>query len=100
MSDFSISRRQVLRGAGGFTLALPLLPSLLPRAFGDTTDAGPRRFVAVCSGHGGVTVSNMFPAGATLATKVNVVPGYDAWWGPLQPAISNGTASLSPVLSA
>lgn len=44
------TRRQFLFNAGGFALALPFMPSLLPKAF---AQAGPKgkRFIAIHSGH-------------------------------------------------
>lgn len=41
-----ISRRFFLRGAGGALLAMPLLPSLLPRVAGAQAAASPKRFIA------------------------------------------------------
>jgi len=46
----SFNRRQFLRGSGGFVLALPMLSSLLPKAFAQ--QAGQKRFVGLFSGHG------------------------------------------------
>ena len=52
-----MNRRQFLRGAGGFALAVPLLPSLLPReARASDGIAGPKRFISLSSHHGGVWV--------------------------------------------
>ena len=51
MTYRKLSRRQVLRGAGGAALAIPLLPSLLPRAI-RAQSMSPRRFVFVGSGYG------------------------------------------------
>lgn len=58
----SFSRRQVLAGAAGFTLALPTLPSLLPRAARATDPDGPRRFVAFASGNGGYGILQLSSA--------------------------------------
>lgn len=94
------SRRQVLRGAAGFTLALPLLPSLLPRSV-EAGGAGParRRFVALCTEHGGVWGANMFPADAAL-TDSQGYAGHTIRRGDLSAAVEGGQASLSPVLRA
>lgn len=45
------SRRMFLKGAGGISVAIPLLPSLVEKAYGQTTPVRPR-FVAVRSWYG------------------------------------------------
>lgn len=61
------SRRFFLRGLGGFTLALPFLPSLAPaRADGrDMTPSVPPRFVAMTTNHGAIFQDNQVPTPAT-----------------------------------
>jgi hypothetical protein len=44
-SDFGVSRRLFLRGAGGALLALPFLQSLLPKAAGAQAMSAPKRFI-------------------------------------------------------
>ena len=44
-----ISRRMMLRGAGGFTLSIPFLSSLLPRGVKAAPDGITRRFIAIKS---------------------------------------------------
>ena len=44
-----IPRRFFLRGIGGTVLALPFLPSLLPRSAGAQLDGAPKRFIVVKS---------------------------------------------------
>ena len=56
----AISRRHFLQGLGGFTLALPFLPSLMPKAHG-AYFSGPKYFVAIGSAHGAVSPENMYP---------------------------------------
>ena len=59
------TRRQVLHGLGGFTLALPFLPSLLkPSEARAATPAPVKRFVAFATQHGGIWASKMYPADA------------------------------------
>ncbi len=102
MSRFKPSRRQVLRGAAGFTLALPLLPSLLPRqagAGGGPLGARPRRFVALCTEHGGVWGANMFPDDSTLVETTQYA-GHTIRRGDLSASPTSEVAQLSPVLSA
>lgn len=95
-----LTRRQVLRGMGGFTVALPFLPSLLSsdeaRAAGT---AAPRRFIALRSEHGGVLGSNMYPSNATLTEAQNYA-GYQVRRGALAASQSGSTSALSPVLTA
>lgn len=98
MKTMVVPRRQVLRGAGGFTLALPLLPSLLSRAYGDPVVAQPRRFIAITTNHGGVKRESMFPPESTLTNTREIVPGHTARWGRLARRIEGGDAVLSPVL--
>ena len=96
----SISRRQVLRGAAGFALALPLLPSLLPRS-ATAGGAGPgrRRFVAFATEHGGVWGANMFPGDGAL-TDTQAYAGRTIRRGSLAAAAQGDDAVLSPVLRA
>lgn len=94
------TRRQLLRGAGGFTLALPWLPSLLPRG----ADAAPSplaqsRFVAVCTEHGAIWPQNMFPADDTLTDSMPYA-GHTIRRGSLVRTEEAGLARISPVLSA
>lgn len=98
MAMKTITRRQVLRGLGGFTLALPLLPSLLGEREAHAA-GGPRRFIALRSEHGGLLGSNMYPDDAAL-TELRAYAGHDVRRGDLSLSVAGGTASLSPVLSA
>lgn len=54
------SRRHFLQGMGGLTLALPFLPSLLPKAQA-AYFPGDKYFVAIGSAHGAVHPDNMYP---------------------------------------
>jgi hypothetical protein len=93
------SRRRVLCGAGGFTLALPFLPSLASRAF--CAEAIPKRdkyFVSMGTAHGGIWGANMYPAQNTLNTKMPLFPGHEISRGPLKRVIEGADAYLSPVL--
>jgi hypothetical protein len=95
-----ISRRQVLRGAAGFTLALPFLPSLLPQnAAAGGVGPGRRRFVALCTEHGGVWGANMFPGDAMLGAT-QAYAGRTIRRGDLSAAAEGDDAVLSPVLRA
>jgi hypothetical protein len=95
-----LSRRQVLSGAAGFTLALPLLPSLLPRqATAGGAGAPRRRFVALCTEHGGVWGANMFPGDAGLGESQSYA-GHTIRRGDLAASVEGEDAVLSPVLRA
>jgi hypothetical protein len=94
------SRRMFLRGAAGFTLAIPFLQSLLPRGAQAQVGAdGRRRFVAFATEHGGVWQPDMYPADATLTQTTNYA-GAARRRGDLALQVNGGVASLSPVLSA
>lgn len=96
----SPTRRRFLRGAGGFTLALPFLPSLVEReARGGGLGAPPKRFVAMTMPHGGVWGSNMYPGDAALGDSA-MYGGHTIRRGDLVPVVNGTTASLSPVMTA
>jgi hypothetical protein len=95
------SRRQFLRGAGGFSLALPFMPSLLdPREAKAAATAAPaKRFVQICTQHGGIWGPNMYPADSTLTDSMSY-GGRTVKRGKLavQDA-GGGIAKISPVLT-
>jgi hypothetical protein len=93
----TISRRQLLRGAAGFSLALPFLPSLLAPTRADAAVSGTRRFVQFCSSHGGVWGSNMYPADSTL-TQSQAYAGRTVRRGNLNVSAQGADSVLSPVL--
>ncbi|MFS8067965.1 MAG: DUF1552 domain-containing protein [Byssovorax sp.] len=94
-----ISRRMLLRGLGGFALALPFLPSLDSREAKAGPVTGPRRYIALRTGHGGVLGSNLYPAEATL-TNAMPYAGYNVRRGDLKLTVQDSKASLSPTLTA
>jgi len=61
-----MSRRHFLQGAGGATLALPFLPSLMSKAEAATLPS-PKFMVAFWSGHGGIHIQNMSPVATNPA---------------------------------
>lgn len=101
MSDqiLKVGRRQFLRGVGGFSLALPFLPSLNPDPARASEGEFPRRFVALTTDHGGILTPNMFPDPSTL-TRSRQYAGREIRAGALNPRVTNGRASLSAVLTA
>jgi Protein of unknown function (DUF1552) len=95
----NVSRRQVLRGAGGFTLALPFLHSLFRSTRADAAVPTTRRFVQFASSHGGVWGANMYPGAGTL-TESTQFAGRTVRRGALTLATQGADALLSPVLRA
>ena len=96
-----IGRRQVLRGAAGFTLALPFLPSLVERSAhaGDPIYAKKPRLVWFGTDHGGAYEASMFPDQSTLTDKLDVFTDHQARSGALKARLVGTTASVSPILS-
>ena len=96
--DFN--RRMWLRGAAGFTLALPFLPSLLRPGTARAGGTQARRFFALALDHGAVRHSNMSPDPSKLTSQPYA--GQNVWRGDLldQLQVSGGKSILSPVLTA
>jgi hypothetical protein len=91
------TRRQLLRGAGGFTLALPFLPSLLDPREARAATAPKKRFVQMCTQHGAIWGASMYPDAATL-TDAMTYAGRSVKRGKLALQSAGGTAQLSAVL--
>jgi len=83
MKPVVVSRRQVLQGAKGFTLALPFLPSLVPvKAYAATAViARQPRLVSFCSNHGGVLEKTMYPGDAALTQSMQLYTEHAIRWG-------------------
>jgi hypothetical protein len=98
----TVTRRQVLRGAAGFTLGLPFLPSIVPvKAYSANIVSAPRKyFAAFVTDHGGILGSNFWPSSSMLLGQKQLVPGHIINYGPLAPTMQNGTTYLSNVLQA
>ncbi|MFT3925616.1 MAG: DUF1552 domain-containing protein [Myxococcales bacterium] len=94
------SRRQFLRGAGGFALALPWLPSLLPSSAKAQSFVALPRFVAITSPHGAVTGANFFPSDSLLTESQALYSDHTVRRGNLATSSSGGKASLSNILNA
>lgn len=94
-----LGRRHFLMGAGGFTLALPMLPSLLSNEARAQAHQQ-KRFVAIATFHGGVPEADMFPADAVADQTHGLFDGHVAHHGALPRVVDGDTASLSPVLRA
>jgi hypothetical protein len=97
-----ISRRQMLRGIGGATLALPVLPSLLCKtAYGaDPVFTRPPRLWWVTTEHGGAFEASMFPSTSLLTTSQALYSDHTVKSGALVPTTSGSNTVVSPVLTA
>jgi hypothetical protein len=93
-----LNRRTVLRGAAGFTLALPLLPSLLEDDAEAGTQPGPKRFVAFGTDHGAIWQQSMYPADAAPDEQLSY-GGHDVRRRDIPLSVAGSVASISPVLS-
>jgi hypothetical protein len=98
-NSIHLGRRSVLRGAAGFALALPVLPSLLEKDAAAAVTARPRLFW-LGTDHGGAFDSNMFPPDSMLTNQATFLPTHAVRSGALAAATSGGRASVSPVLNA
>ena len=102
MKTIVIKRRQLLRGAGGFTLGLPFMASLCtPRgALAQAVPARRPRFVAFSTNHGGIDGPNMFPDQAQATSRLQLFPEHTIAHGRLTRRVEGTDAVLSPVLRA
>ncbi len=95
-----IDRRLFLRGAGGMTLALPILPSLFKSSTAVAQAAQPRKcFVHLRTPHGGVASENMYPGDSAL-TETRQYTHAIRRGALTAPVNANGDAAISPVLTA
>jgi hypothetical protein len=96
-----ISRRLVLRGAGGVAIGLPFLPSVQSRAFAaDPVFARLPRFVNLATDHGGVREDAMFPGDGAIRDRSAAVAGHQIGRGPLVRTVDGASAQITPVLRA
>jgi hypothetical protein len=91
------TRRQFLRGAGGFTLGLPFLPSLLDAREARAASAPKKRFVQMCTQHGAIWGTSMYPDAATLTDSMTYA-GRSVKRGKLALQSAGGASQLSAVL--
>ncbi|MEM9692768.1 MAG: DUF1552 domain-containing protein, partial [Myxococcota bacterium] len=90
------NRRMFLTGAGGFTLAIPFLPSLAPKAARAQLGGGPKRFFAFGTNHGGFRGSRMAPSGSP--DEVRSYGGQEIRRHQLVRTVDGDNASISPLL--
>ena len=97
-----ISRRQMLRGIGGATLALPVLPSLLCKTAyaADPVFTRPPRLWWVTTEHGGAFEASMFPSTSLLTNSQALYSDHTVKSGTLAPTTSGSDTVVSPVLRA
>lgn len=97
-----LTRRQVLLGVGGATLALPILPSLMTKtAYGqDPAIPVSKRLFWLTSDHGAAYETYMFPDTSGLSATGNVFSDHTYKAGALQSAVTGETRVLTKVLSA
>jgi len=93
------SRRQFLVGTGGFTLALPFLPSLFANTAEAQAYTAKPRFVGMATHHGGAWGRHMFPAEALLTESSQLYSDHQIKKGTLKATASGGRSSLCTVLS-
>ena len=100
-----ITRRQVLRGAGGVALALPVLPSLLVgKAHGaDPVLARAPRLYWIATNHGGALESAFFPDASPATRSHTLLSDHEVHAGPLRASAEgaeSGHSALSRILQA
>jgi hypothetical protein len=98
-----VSRRQFLVGAGGAALALPLLPSLLPRAAEAQTmaTASAERYFAHMTTWHGVFQSQFYgPLLDATPTQTQTYAGITVRAAPLTSTSSSGKVVISDILQA
>jgi hypothetical protein len=94
------SRRQFLRGTGGFLLALPILPSLFPRTAQAQASQVTPRFIAFATDHGCLYNQRMWPADSMLSEQVAHYSDHIIRRGKLTLRSDGARVGLSDVLSA
>ncbi|MDZ4696323.1 MAG: DUF1552 domain-containing protein [Deltaproteobacteria bacterium] len=97
-----IYRRQFLQGAGGVSLGLPFLPSLVSRVVHAADPALPftPNLWWMTSDHGGVFETNFFPNKNQLNQSFNIPNGHTGNWGKLTATKQGNNNVVSPVLQA
>ena len=92
----------MLRGIGGATLALPVLPSLLCKTAyaADPVFTRPPRLWWVTTEHGGAFEASMFPSTSLLTNSQALYSDHTVTSGALAPTTSGSDTVVSPVLRA
>jgi hypothetical protein len=98
MNVRTLSRRQILVGASGFGLGLPILQSILPRELRAQGLPAERRFVAFATDHGGIDESAMYPPDSIFDTQEPLYSGHEIQKGTLSAQVADGVATISEIL--
>ncbi len=89
------TRRMFLQGAGNFALAIPFLPSLMPRAAWGDTAAPAKRFVAICNDYGISLHENWHPTNNLPNLTLNVAGHSPIHYQALKDFVPNANSSLT-----
>ncbi len=95
MKILRLKRRMFLHGAGGALLALPWLPSLLPREVRAQSSASPRRFIAIKS-YSTQNIRDFYPSRAVSGYTLRNYGGDESGGGNGK---NDGTLALSQALA-
>ena len=94
-----VTRRQVLLGLGGATLALPILPSLIGRAYAaDPVFTRRPRLFWLTTDHGGAFEASMFPSTSLLTERSQLFADHPIAAGALRRTVDGSNAQVSPIL--
>ncbi len=97
---FLKNRRQFLRGVGGVSLALPILPSLLRVSKVEAQALGQQKYLAYMElPHGAVVQTAAYPADS-VTTEMKTYAGFAIRRGALPTTSANGEVRFSDVLRA
>jgi hypothetical protein len=89
-----------LQGAGGYIMAIPLLPSLLPRQLWAATNDPIKRYIAICSDFGYGRHTNWYPTNAAPTLTFNGGERAPIKYKRLKDYISGPTDPFSPIFGA
>jgi hypothetical protein len=96
-----LTRRQFLIGAAGFTLALPLLPSLLiEKAYGDPVLMRRPRLWWLTTNHGAALERAFFPSQSPLTDSQALFTDHSVTAGALRGTSMGSDTLISPILHA
>ncbi len=94
-----LTRRMLLRGAGGIAVAMPFLPSLAPRSHAGGSLDAPKRFVSLITGHGGAWGQYQYPGDEMLTETMNYT-GHTIRRGNITTVLEGSQRRICPILSA
>lgn len=91
------SRRMFLQGSGKFALAIPVLPSLLPRETWAQAAKPPVRYIAVIGDLGYGRHADWYPTNNVLGQTLNVANHHPIKYASLKSFAPNANSNLSPI---